>query len=329
MTPDEFQAVFRTLPSPRQLGQLEAHELTPPSGVWVARDDSDHQHLLVQVPDETKLDILGTHGLSVQITRRRVPGRPDATYIDLSCLDIAVAATFAAVAADVANHAVQADSRSRLSDVIGVLNEWRWFWGVDPAHLSASDAVGLFGELWFMIQWAGVSPATVQAWNASDGSRHDFQWPESSVEVKATSRTGPVVHTIQSLEQLEDAESGTLYLYSLRVARDALAANTVSSLVEIALNTLGDHPDARADLLQKLSQRGYTPAERDQAVVPYRVIEQGLYAVTGEFPRLTRASFERSLPAGIDRVSYQIAMAACQQWLIGTGPDSWSPSHAL
>jgi hypothetical protein len=326
VTPEEFLAIWRDLPSPVQPGQLEAHEVTAISGVWVAKDSSDHHHLLVQVPDETKLDIPGTHGLGIQVTKHRIPDRPDSTYIDLACLDPAVAATFAAVAADVANQAVQADPQHRLTDVTRTLNEWRWFWGVDPAHLTASDAIGLFGELWFMIQWAGVSSASVQAWHASEGSRHDFQWAEYSVEVKATSRSGPVVHTVQNLEQLEDPENGILYLYSLRVARDALAVNTVSSLVEIAVNALGDQPDARADLLQKLGRRGYTPAERDQAMIPYRIIEQGLYSVTGGFPRLTRASFTYGLPTGIGVVSYQLEMAACHEWQISTDADSWPPS---
>jgi hypothetical protein len=281
------------------------------------------------VPDETELNLLGTHGLGVQVTRHRVPGRPDGAYIDLSCLDPAVSTTFAAVATDIANQAVQADPRSRLSGVLRELNEWRWFWGVDPARLSASDALGLFGELWFMIQWTGVSADSVQAWNASVGSRHDFQWSQYSVEVKATSRSGPTIHTIQNLEQLEDAEHGILYLYSLRLSRDALAANTVNTLVETAMNALRDRPDAHAELLRKLGQRGYTPAERNHALVPYRVIDQGLYCVTGGFPRLTRASFDGGLPSGIARVSYQLQMDACHEWLTGTGPDSWPPRHIL
>jgi hypothetical protein len=33
----------------------------------------------------------------------------------------------------------------------------------------------------------------------------DFQWPQYSVEVKATSHAGAVIHSIQNLEQLEDA----------------------------------------------------------------------------------------------------------------------------
>lgn len=134
-----------------------------------------------------------------------------------------------------------------------------------------------------------------------------------------------MVSRVRSRCRYPTPQTGRLYLYSLHVARDALAANTVSSLVNIATNALGDQPDTRADVLQKLGQRGYTPAERHQAVVPYRIIEQGLYQVTDGFPRLTRASFSDGLPVGIGHVSYQLEMAACREWLVSTNADSWPP----
>jgi Putative PD-(D/E)XK family member, (DUF4420) len=323
--PDQYQAVWRGLRTPSLANQLEASEVDPGSGVWVARDASDLQHLLVQVPDGSELDVSGTHGLGVSISRHRIPEHEDATYIDLVCLDQAVAPTFAAVAADIAEEALHAEPASRLTEVVAALNEWRWFWGVDPTRLSATDAIGLFGELWFLIRWAGASPASIQAWGASDGSRHDFQWPQYSVEVKATSRAGAAIHSVQNLEQLEDPESGDLYLFSLRLARDALAANTLSSLVSMATAALGPDAESRAELLTKLGQRGYTPAGRDQSAVPYRVIEEALYRVAVGFPRLTRSSFPDGLPAGVSRVSYQLDMTACQDWLFDRSPDSWPP----
>lgn len=323
MTPEEFQSRWRELPLPESGERLEATEVEVGSGVWVARDDSDRQHLLVRVPTSVSLDVPGTKGLNVTVAGHRIPGQPDAAYIDLVCLDAAVAATFAAVAADIAEQTVRAGPDARRSAVVTALNEWRWFWGVDTSRLSASDAVGLFGELWFLVRWAAVSADSVHAWDASNGARHDFQWPERSVEVKATSRGGATVHTVQHLEQLEDAETGDLYLYSVRVARDALAANTLNSLVAAATAELSSDIQARSELLAKLGQRGYTPAGRDHTTVPYRVIEESLYKVAGDFPRLTRTSFPTGLPTGITGVSYQLDMNACANWRVGSSPDAW------
>lgn len=323
MRPEEFQSQWHDLPAPSASGQLEAVEVAVGSGVWIARDDSDRQHLLVRVPTGVVLDISGTHGLRVSVVRHRIPAQPDASYIDLLCLDPAVVATFAAVAADIAAETVGASPESRRGLVITALNEWRWFWGVDPTKISANDAVGLFGELWFLLRWAGISAASVQAWDGSNGARHDFQWPERSVEVKATSKSGPVMHTIQHLEQLEDAETGELYLYSLRIARDLLAANTLHSLVVAAAAGLSGHPDARAELMTKLGHRGYTPAGHDQSAVPYRIVEENVYRVNGQFPRLTHGSFPDGPPAGINRISYELDMNVCQPWLAGETPETW------
>ena len=166
---------------------------------------------------------------------------------------------FAAVAADIASEAVQAGPDARRDQVISALNEWRWFWGVDPTRLSAREAIGLFGELWFLIRWAGVSADSVEAWGCLNGARHDFQWPMQSVRSRRHPVAGAVVHTVQHLEQLEDAETGALYLVSLRVARDALAANTLHSLVAFATAELDGQPALPAPSCSPNSANVATP----------------------------------------------------------------------
>jgi hypothetical protein len=327
VTPEEFQRQWERLPTPTSTTELEAGEALDGSGVWIARDHTDRQHLLVRVPDGVVAEVTGTQGLSVAVGRHRIASHSDASYIDLVCLEPAVAPTFAAVAADIVNETTTADPDDRRGRVLSVLSEWRWFWSVDPAQLSSSDAVGLFGELWFLLRWAGVSAESVNAWDASNRARHDFQWPERSVEVKVTSRAGAPVHTVQDLEQLADAESGDLYLYSLRIRRDALATNSLTTLVDAAMSALTTDSVARAELRTKLIRRGYTPAGREQSAVPYRVIDESLYHVTGSFPRLTNDSFPDSLPTGIAKVSYQLDMNACIDWRLGTTSDVWPPGH--
>jgi hypothetical protein len=326
VTPEEFQTRWQNLPCPAATTELEASEVTNGSGVWIARDHADRQHLLVRVPDGVVVEVPQTHGLSVTVGRHRIAdAHSDATFIDLACLDQAVAPTFAAVAADITEETVGADPDDRRSRVVSALSEWRWFWAVDSTRMSSSDVIGLFGELWFLLRWAGVSAESINAWDASDGARHDFQWPERSVEVKVTSQSGAVVHTVQHLEQLADAESGDLFLYSLRIGRDTLAANSLNGLVDAIVNALSTDPVTRSALLSKLARRGYTPAVRDPYAVHYRVIEESLYRVTSGFPRLTNASFLGGLPTGITNVSYQLDMNACVDWLVATTPEAWPP----
>lgn len=322
MTPDELLSCWAALDQP-DAGYLTAREVS--AGVWAALDSEDQRHLLVEVLEEAQSAPTVTHGLQVAISRHRVAGCEPATYVDLQCLDRAVLPTFAAVAADVVGHlrhGVPAASRSQL--VTEALNRWQWFWDVDPDRLSDTEAIGLFGELWFLIQWAGVTPETVQGWQASESSRHDFQWPALSVEVKATSRRnqGVTVHHIQHLDQLADPESGELLLFSVRVTEDPIARNTLAILVTHVLDGLTS-PSDRDLFLRKLSRRGYTPALSQRAEVAYRVQEEELYTVDQSFPRLTTASFSSELPAAVGDISYTLDMSACRQWLIASAPSQW------
>jgi hypothetical protein len=280
---------------------------------------------LIQLEGPTDLDLGETHGLKVGISSHRIAGRADAPYVDLVCLDASAKQTFAAVATEIANSVVDTPPDARADAVVAAVREWRWFWDVDPSQMSRTEAIGLFGELWFLNRWAKASPASIRAWEGSARSRHDFQWPTSSVEVKTTSRGGAVVHTIETLEQLDDPESGQLYLFSLRIVRDTLASNSVNNLASAAKNALADDPVGRAELLAKLAQRGYTPAGREETRVTYRVVEEGLYRVAEGFPRLTPRDFPVGLPPGISGLSYRLDISACQQWRLAVSPSDWAP----
>lgn len=325
MTPDELQVIWEGLRTPVTNQELEAREVEPFTGVWVARDNADHQHLLVLVEGDSAPELDETHGLKVAMSKHRIAGRGVALYLDMVCLDAGAVQTFATVATDVANAVTATPLQDRGGVVARVVREWRWFWSVDPTRMSRSEAVGLFGELWFLSRWAGLTPASVQAWEGSNGSRHDFQWPTSSIEVKTTARGGPVCHRIESLGQLDDPESGQLYLYSLRIARDALAANSVRSLAETSRTALRDDPVSYADLMTKLVRRGYTPAERDESGVTYRIVDESLYIVTDNFPRLTPSDFPQGLPPAISSISYELDLTACRDWRVDTTPSRWTP----
>jgi hypothetical protein len=326
MTPEEFESRWMRLPTPGLEHQLQADEVVPGSGVWIARDRHDERQLLVQIPPGFESDVPPTHGLSCVVARHQVADAKEAHYIVLKCLAEGAAETFAVIACEVVNASASQPLGARPSVVQSVLAEWRWFWGADAGRLTNADAIGLFAELWFMVRVAGATPATVEAWNGSSGSRHDFQWAQRSVEVKATARSGPVVHSIAHLDQLADPEQGVLYLYSLRLTRDALATNTLLRLVEAAKAQLEAHPSTLSSFLAKLSARGVTAASRDEATVGYRVLDEAFYAVTEDFPRLTPATFVEGLPAAIPKVSYLLDMNACEPWRIGSTTITWPPA---
>ncbi|MFB7442255.1 PD-(D/E)XK motif protein [Streptomyces mirabilis] len=326
MNAAELELLWSQIPDAPAPGLLSAEKL-PADDLWAAVDADGHCHLLLQVPPGTQAPSTVTKGLQVRVSEHQVAGQPVSDYLDVACLDAAAVTTFAAVAADIVHVAGVLHGAERAVAVGDVLERWKWFWEVDSSRLTSNDALALFAELWFLVRWAGVTPAHIDAWTASEGSRHDFQWPNTSVEVKATARGGDAgsVHTIRSLDQLAAPESGDLCLFSLRVTRDQLANNTLPKLIDRVAADLADHPGARERFLRRVGKRGYSPAQRKVHEIPYRVVDESLYQVTDDFPCLTRDSFPDGLPGGVVRVSYDLDLTACGPWLLSTNPRDWSP----
>lgn len=309
---------------PSAAGLLEAREIVAGAGMWAARDDHSRSHLLLRVPDGAIAPTTTLHGVTASVTRHRIEGA-DLDCLDLTCSDPSVVDTFAALCADALAAIEGIRESQRPAAVSSVLAKWRWFFGAETNPLSRIEAVGLFGELWYLVRHAGVTAESLAAWDASNGARHDFQWPDRSVEVKTTSKSGPAVHRIQHLEQLEDPETGHLVLYSLKISEDRLAANSILSLARRIVNEFAASPDLVDEFERKLAIRGFTPGSVGEGAVPYRVVEEALYGVDTDFPRLTRVSFQpRGIPSGVGRVSYDLSMAACEGWRLRA--DAADPS---
>ncbi len=131
---------------------------------------------------------------------------------------------------------------------------------------------------------------------------------------------GGPVHRIASLEQLEDPETGQLYLFSLQLAQDALAVTSLTGLVDELMTQLANDPEAADLAAERLAASGWTPEHADDHRRTYRVLTEGLYLVGSGFPRLTRTSFNGGLPEGVSDVSYNLALAACSAWRQQAGP---------
>lgn len=327
MNPEQLDTAWQSLATPDSAQQLAAISIAG-NDAWVAIDHEGMRHLLLLVPDGTEAPATVTRGLRVTVARHQVQGGDPADYLDLVCLSDDLGPTFTAVAADIGDEAATATAEDRVAAVVSALGRWQWFWGVETDRLSEQNALGLFAELWFLYRWEGGGSGAVEAWTASTGSRHDFQWTERSVEVKATGRRadGAVLHRIQHLDQLADPEEGELFLFSLRVIRDELARNTLPTIVDRITEGLRGNLPAKDDFARKLGERGYSPAFRRHHGTPYRILGEHMYRVGPDFPRLTTASFVGGMQPGIADVSYLIDMATCDPWLVTTGPDAWKPT---
>lgn len=77
-----------------------------------------------------------------------------------------------------------------------------------------------------------------------------------------------------------------------------------------------------------LAQTGYSPVnDADYAQMNLRVVEECLFAVRDTFPRLILDRIAGGVPAGVERVEYEINLAGCES-LVVNRTDPWASRTA-
>jgi hypothetical protein len=287
-------------------------------GVLIAVDHEGGRHLLLEAaPDVRVPSTRAVKGLTVEIAELQVGDRPVRSYLDVACTDSSMNRNFANVAAEIIG------GLSEAGVVPGDLLErtfrrWRWFWGSLGGEMSDTAAIGLFAELWFLEHWIGLGDASIATWTGPSGDRHDFKSTLVSVEVKGTRvrSDGSATHRISNLDQLDDPDAGTLYLFSLRVIPDPIGGHSLRKSVDRLRAALIDKPDDLHALEERLAAVGYGPAAAEGNDSPLRVTAEELFEVSEGFPRLTPDNFPDGPPAGVDDITYTLDLAACQPWRV-------------
>ena len=291
--------------------------------VRVALDADGHRHLLVAVRESAEVLLPPpVKGLEVAIRALAPDGHGEADWVDLGVGQPGWSDAFAALCANVIND-LPGTGDGEAAVVFAVVERWRRFWSGAGDGLSREAQTGLVGELWTLLEWLpAITPAALRAWRGPLGGRHDFVSPDLSVEVKTTSSaTGPVVHRIAGLHQLDDPVTGELMLLSLCIVADPLGPHTLDSLLtraRRAATTAGE--TCGALLYERLTAAGITPDDAGRYVSPLRVVQQELFTITAGFPRLTPASFPEGVPAGVVDVTYSLDTSASTAWRISQTP---------
>lgn len=334
MTAEELELHWHAIAEPTHpttINGRRAPSLPAAVAAYLAVDDKTHRHLLVRLPDDSRLvQPQETRGLVVRTQRYVVGSYPEALYADLECSDASQYRTFSAFALDLVDGLAHVKT-SVVDTVSSCLARWRTFWKATTEALGQDRALGLYGELWFMRWWLPtLGVGAVLAWQVTEDALHDFQWPAASVEVKTASTRAEAlpIHTINGLRQLAPPQQGTLYLFSLHLREDELGPYNLDELVRETETRMRDSWEATTHLNQRLAARGYTPETGTNTARRYRVLGQRLYRVTSGFPRLTVDSFlDGGPPVGVLDITYSIDTATCMDCLVADSPDTIEASQ--
>ena len=324
-------AVWRAPDGGRPSGENLAARLAVPDvtpRLFAALGADARRHLLVPLrPGDEELRDAQSRGVSVLTKELSVRGRNPARYLDIECHGATGHEAFDLIGGELAEGLKDADAKPMVLTT-RVLAKWRRFWGQFPRQiLSREEQLGLFAELWFPSVWliprVGIIKALV-GWRGPFGARHDFEWPGRSVEVKGTTSMRGRVHRINGLNQLAPPENGALLFFSLCLREEGGASNTLPGLVASCRSLLEADAEALSGFESALVQVGYSLAhEEEYAKMKLRILDEGLFRVQENFPRLTKASFASGIPPGIERVEYEINLAGFEHLCAAVKPEKF------
>lgn len=200
------------------------------------------------------------------------------------------------------------DSSSSLSVALAHIRRWKTFLSGRSQLLSPEEVRGLFAELTFLMELVdrqASATAAVQAWLGPEKSHQDFIFGNTAVEIKSLSGTERSTVRISSEDQLETQNDALfLRIYRLSSLSEAARAQSLNEIVAVVQTRLAE-AEAIEAFDRKLVAHGYAPLP-DYDRPRFVVSDAHSYRVSGEFPRLIRSQ----LPAGIDRVAYDIKLEA-------------------
>lgn len=311
---DDLQAVWSSIETPT--AALQGTEVRPGCGVWLSVDSGGQRCVLLEndTTKAVKTSLFETKGVSASVEDLAIADKPVSSWIVVVCRDSRYWEPFLAFAKSL-DQELAGKNEDNVTIVLRVLQRWRWLWSVDPTRLTHEMVIGLVGELWFLLRWAGISKA-LSSWTGPEGHLHDFAGGGLAVEVKTAQSSGlkGPVHKISNLQQLATPANGKLYLFSLTVAPDQSAGNSLSKLVDVGLKALENDPYQQDLFRKKLANAGLAGPVTKEHDFSFRVLSEQIFDIDATFPALTESSFKNGIPPAVTAVSYELDLSACSDW---------------
>jgi hypothetical protein len=305
------------------VGRPALPDVTP--RLLAAIDAAGRRHLLIALdPTDEGFRDAGSRGLTAETEELILPGHEHARYIMLKCHDAAGHDMLDVIGGEIAEW-LRDGVAAPAGIVSSVLARWRRFWAQQHRQmLSREGQIGLFAELWFLAYWLTPAVGALEAlrrWRGPHGARHDFEHPSLSIESKGGSSTRGRIFRVNGLHQLDPPDSGRLLLFGLRLREEAGAGNTLPLLVEVCRGLVEGRSEAGDLLHGALIAAGYADPHRDEyEKIRWRVVEQLLFEVRDDFPRIGSGVFTNGVPAGVEELDYSINLGTFDHLVVSRRP---------
>lgn len=288
--------------------RIAAPQIT--SIILCALDSEGTRHILILLEnkDEYYKDA-HSRGIIVETRDLHIHGANPEHYLDIQCIDENGYPIFNIIGGEIVEELSHLP-KDPIRIISAILSKWRRFWSQLPSQmLTHQEQIGLFAELLCLDKWLlpKYGSSVVRNWRGPWGSRHDFEWGDKSIEVKATTNSRGRIHKIHGISQLDKLPETSLYVLSVSLREELNAPENLPSLINSCINKLKDSAEELTVFENSLVRRGYSPVFQDEyEKIKFRIIEEALFKVEGDFPKIIQSSFVSGLPPGIEDIEYEI-----------------------
>lgn len=234
-------------------------------------------------------------------------------FLVLQCLQEALDSQFGYLIDDVLEAIKLAPEKAVLS-TFRTISRWKALLREKQnSYLTQEQLIGVLGELLFLEEVSDVlgSSNVLQYWQGPSGARHDFEFHNSSFEVKATQAREQFVVGIHGAKQLELTDGLPLYLVGFQFEK-SIDGITLPGLVDNLISAGFN----RFELLNKLSEVGYDEYQSSYyRTLGYCVVAKRMCIVDDNFPKITSETMNVNILNRITKVNYSVDINGCSESL--------------
>ncbi len=307
--------------------ELESSDVSSPGRLRrrVAAGSTQDIHLELAMPEGRRLISLALPG-DVPIDADKLPETRGLEHkllvtagiktLSLELIDPAAADLFGVLADDLIRIAADAaDPRTAAEAWIGRVGRWKRLFRRGNQGLSPEHQRGLFAELWVIQGLVGPAvgiASAISSWFGPDKSRHDFQLPATSLEVKSCAANQPQEVTISSERQLDDTGTPSLLLVYVSLDVHHNGPESLPGMIDaVRAEVAGSGVEALFE--DRLLESGYLDLHVPRyAGTGYTLRDCRGFKVRDGFPRI----IESDLPEGVGSVRYRLEISACADFAV-------------
>lgn len=276
--------------------------------VFAGRDSRGFPHLLV--PIQAKAISVDSYqpstGLKVVISSFNISG-VDKHYVDITCLRADADDIFGAMCNDYCQKISEnVETADLLTTFDSTIEKWREILkAIVEKEPSENEITGLIGEL-LVLESAikEFGPSAIDFWFGQDRTRHDFEFPGVTVEVKTSKSTASKKIRVHGLSQFEVTPGQQIKLVLFQAERSPQGESVAGIIARVI--TLGISPEKIQEKVLRFGETLVTSAPKWAKDYKLSIAASSIYAIGDQFPTLSKGQLTSEQATRLSGFEYDL-----------------------